>query len=283
MATIKLASGLTIQTYTPPPRFDFGKASQRERAALGFPLLPKTSSVLRARIEAIVQKCQLSQPSFLPRAVRRPRVRRFMLQHAVETQDIWAGGIILPFAGDTMTWVAGNWTVPSVTPPAGSQDGTSYAISTWVGMDGDDGSSDVLQVGCDATVTLSNGIPQQQCKAWIEWFPLDSQFIGNMPVSSGDLLECVVRLQAGSNNSATILFCNRTKNHAQNFSIVAQQGTALSGNCAEWIVESNTSLGPPPTYQPVTFTNCNAGTAQGATINVGSGNLLNMTDADDQV
>jgi hypothetical protein len=288
MAIVELPSGLIIQTYPPPPLgFDFERASDRDRATLGLPRLQAAAAALQSRIDAMARRYEFVEATVAPNPARRPNRPRFTVQHANETQDIWAGGITFPAAGDTMTWVEGAWTVPSVTLPPGAAEGTRYTISTWVGMDGDTGanggSGDVLQAGCDAQVTMVAGQPQVQFSPWIEWAPAGPTPIRNMPVSAGDFLRCIIRLDATSASSATIHFGNQTRNVAHTLTITAPQGWALVGNCAEWIVESNASLGPAPEYNPVTFTNCNAGTRQGATVTAGAGQAIDMIGGGNQL
>ncbi len=154
-----------------------------------------------------------------------------------ETTGTWAGGITFPPAGETMTWVEGIWRMPDAGPPAGAENGDQFATSAWVGIDGDDGSPDVLQAGCDVDVSIANGTATRQFLPWWEWYPAGSFWITNMPVSPGDTLNCVVRVDAGSETSASIFLANSTTGIAQTFSVTAPPGSRLSGNCAEWIVE----------------------------------------------
>jgi hypothetical protein len=178
--------------------------------------------------------------------------------------------------------------MPAVSPPPAAKDGDRYCASAWVGIDGDvgidsNGSPDVLQAGCDADVNLSGGVTQHQYLPWWEWFPGDTSSINNISVSAGDVIDCLISVQAGSTATASIIFGNQTNNVAITFSIEAPAGISLVGNCAEWIIEAFGSLGALAPYGHVDFSDCNAGTVAGHTITVGQGTVINMVDATDQI
>jgi hypothetical protein len=171
--------------------------------------------------------------------------------------------------------------MPNSSPPPGAVDGIWYSASTWIGIDGDDGSGDVLQAGCDADVIISGGVVQHQFNPWWEWYPAGSQWISTMLVSPGDELTCLICVQAGSGTNASIFLGNVTTGVGHFFSATAPTGTTLQGNCAEWIVEAleiDTNAPELAQYTTVEFTECNAGTVAGATVHADSGNTINMVD-----
>jgi hypothetical protein len=141
----------------------------------------------------------------------------------------------------------------------------------------------ILQAGCDADVSLTDGVAQHQYSPWWEWYPAGSSWITNMPVSPGDLLDCLINLQVGSTTAASIFLGNQTTNVGLTFSAEAPPGTSLMGNCAEWIIEAFGSLGPLARYGQVEFTDCNAGMVGGQTVSAGAGTTINMVNANGQV
>ncbi len=171
--------------------------------------------------------------------------------------------------------------------PEGAQSGIWYTASTWIGMDGDDGSGDVLQAGCDADVMTSDGAVQQQFNPWWEWYPAGSFWITSMAVSPGDVLNCLICRSSGDASTGAIFLSNQTTGIAHFFSATAPAGVSLQGNCAEWIVEAlETGPNGAPElaqYTPVEFTDCNAGTIGGQTVQAGSGNTINMVDSNGAV
>jgi hypothetical protein len=280
----KLYSSVKIRTYkVPPSNFDIDSASDSERVAYGFPRLPAAAASLQALWEVKAKHYRLVVPTFKPRTTRRVSFPKLKLDHTAERNSIWSGVITTPPVGDTMQWVKGTWSMPTIQLPPDAKDGGRYCASTWVGIDGDDGSQDVLQAGCDADVSLSGGVTQYQYLPWWQWYPGGTFWITNMPVSPGDLLDCLISLQAGSTTTASIFLGNKTTNVGLTFSAEAPEGASLAGNCAEWIIEAFGLLGPLARYSPVDFTNCNAGTVKGQTVSAGTGTTINMVDTNGNV
>jgi hypothetical protein len=280
--------GLIIRTFTPPPAgFDALRASDRELLVYGFPTRPDPTAQpdLHAKWAAIYAKpLQHITPSFrLQQNVTHgpghqnatdPR----LVQHALSFNN-WSGAVASPPAGDTFSWVAGVWKVPAPRSPAGRCDGDWYYSSTWIGIDGANGSQDVLQAGTEQDEQCVNGQVQQNLYAWWEWFPANSVAVDNFPVSVGDSISCLIC--AGSSTTAEVFLTNQTKNIHTAFGITAPGTTSLIGNCAEWIVERpsvNNVLTQLPDYGEADFTESFAGTAKRATVNAGSATTAIMTD-----
>jgi hypothetical protein len=170
--------------------------------------------------------------------------------------------------------------MPNSSPPPGAVDGVWYSASTWIGIDGDDGSGDVFQAGCDADVMISGGVIQRQFNPWWEWYPAGSYWISSIPVSAGDEVTCLVCAHA-SDDSGFAFLSNMTNGVGSFFSATAPTGVVLQGNCAEWIVEAleiDTSTPELAEYTTVEFTECNAGTFGGVTVQGGTGDTINMVD-----
>jgi hypothetical protein len=286
MGVLRLGKGFSVRTFNlPPAGFDPDKASDRERTVYGIPRCPVAFKALEQRMRMKLRNVRLIEPVFKPRDRKKtlPGLRR---PHGPETTTIWSGGITFPPSGDTMKWVEGTWTMPRDVVPSGASSGVWYSASTWVGIDGDDGSGDVLQAGCDADVMSSDGSTQKQFNPWWEWYPGGSFWITNMPVAAGNELTCLICRHQGSSNQATIYLGNVSTNTGLWFQPTAPAGISLSGNCAEWIVEAleiNTDAPELARYTTVTFADCNAGTVGGSTVNLSTGNTINMVNGSNQV
>jgi hypothetical protein len=289
MSLLKLPSGGTIRTFSlPPPGFDPLKADDRSLALHGFPRRPPDSR-LAARWERILgRQIQIIEPRFRAMPHKRRRLPEVMQRgpHNVETSGIWSGAVVHAPRGDGFKWVEGTWTVPNAYPPVGAQDGVWYSASTWVGIDGIDGSGDVLQGGCDSDVMTSGGNMQRELNPWWEWFPGGSYWITTLAVSQGDTLNCLICVTEGSTTQAEIFFYNVTSNIGTSFLATAPSGISLVGNTAEWIVERleiDTNSPELARYGDVYFDEANAGTVANVTLQPGSGNTISMIDENNQV
>jgi len=287
MPSTVLANGFSVRTYQlPPADFDLDSASDRERAIYGIPRCSVAFSDLAKRWEAKARQFRIVEPVFRPRELRRKRLPGFRPGRSPETSTIWSGGIVFPSSIDRVKWIEGSWTAPNDSPPGGAKKGIWYTASSWIGIDGDDGSGDLLQAGCDADVKISGAVHQHQFNPWWEWYPAGSFWITSIPVSSGDELTCLICVHPGSTTAASIFFGNVTTGIGCFFSATAPPGIALLGNCAEWIVEAlNTCDNTPELakYTAVKFTECRAGTVRGYTVSPGSGSAIDMVDSSNVV
>jgi hypothetical protein len=290
MREIQLPRGVTIRTFrTPPPGFDPLNADDRELTVFGFPRRPTENPRLLARWERVLSRpIRAIQPTFRHVDYKRRRLPNKVSRavHGTETTDIWSGAVVHAPAGDSFQWVEGTWTVPDAFPPGGAQDGVWYSASTWVGIDGIDGSGDVLQAGCDSDVMTQSGTIQRQLNPWWEWFPAGSYWISNLPIVQGDTVNCLICVTAGSTTSAAIFLYNVTSGIGASFQATAPSGTSLVGNSAEWVVERleiDTNTPELARYGDVYFDEANAGTVGGATLQGGSGNVIEMVDSNNNV
>jgi hypothetical protein len=293
MAVVHLPGGGKVLTFAPPPA-DFNplKAGESELLAHGFPRRPTEDPELLKRWEhAMSRPYRVIVPQFRRMEYKRHHLPgeghppRRPAAHGTETTSIWSGAVVYAPAGTTMKWVEGNWTVPNAYPPTGAIDGVWYSASSWIGIDGD-GSNDVLQAGCDSDVMTSGGVISRQCNPWWEWYPGGTFWISNFTVSQGDELSCLICVDANSNTAGQIFLSNVTSGLAMSFAPTAPTGVALQGNCAEWIVEAleiDTNTPELARYGDVFFDGANAGTVSGASLQAGSGNVINMVNASNQV
>jgi len=207
------------------------------------------------------------------------------------TSTNWSGAVVQRPASESLVTVTGQWVVPNVSPPAsawngrGYNDGT-YICAIWVGLDGWNGSNDVLQAGTNSIVTVSGGlVTSRSYYAWIEWFGNPWQAESDFPVSPGDAILCTVCAPFG-NNHGTAMFTNQGTGLAMNYGIDPPAGVTLSGNVAEWIVEDPGQLSGPlfpfPNYGLTIFQNCSAG-SKNVSLNLNNACPMNLVNASGKV
>jgi len=211
---------------------------------------------------------------------------------AVETSSNWSGAYVSRPASEPLITVTGQWTVPNVSPPnsawtgTGFKDGT-YICAVWVGLDGDHGTTDVLQAGTSSVVTVNGGrVTSRSCFAWIEWFGNSSTPESDFPVNPGETIFCIVCAPFGGAHGLA-MFTNKTTGLAMNYPIDAPAGVTLSGNIAEWIVEdptqtANNKLYPFPNYGVTTFRHCSAG-SKNLSLKLGNACPIELVDASRKV
>ena len=195
VSAIELPGGVTIRTFAPPPDgFNPVKADARALLAHGYPSRPEDPAMLERWERVLSRPIQLIQPVFRSMPYKRRRLPQVTAQvtHGTESTDIWSGAVVHAPAGDSFKWIEGEWTVPNAFPPSGAADGVWYSASTWIGIDGIDGSGDVLQAGCDSDVMTSGGTIQRQLNPWWEWYPAGSFWISNLPVAQGDTMDGLI-------------------------------------------------------------------------------------------
>ena len=274
-----LDSGVRILTHALPPHdLDLSKITAKDLEAYGIPRCSNAFPEFEARWRAKANKFRLVEPVFKERRRPQRRLPRLTKDHGTQTTSIWAGGIVFPNkAGDTMKWVEGTWTQPPASLPKNALPNVTYTTSCWIGIDGIDGSGDVLQAGCDTDVGGS-----ETFNPWWEWYPAGSYWISNIPVKAGQVMNCLICVAVDSTTHAVVFLGNETTGVASWFTAVAPGGTKLAGNVAEWIVEA---LETGPNSEPelakfdkVVFTDCHAGTVGGASLDSGEGGLVNMVN-----
>ena len=282
MPATTLPGGAVVTTFPALPHgFDLDKASDSDRAKFGIPRLPAGSDAEK-QWRDLTKRLRFVEPSFTPRQRQRKELPHFKPGHGPETTSIWSGGITFPAKGDKIWDVNGTWNIPKATPPSGAKNGITYTASTWIGIDGDDGSGDVLQAGCDADVTPSGSGADYQFNPWWEWYPNPEVAITNFPVNPGDMITMLIcSTQGAGSTSASVYFTNRTTGASISFTISPPSGYQLVGNCAEWIVEAPTVNGSQSAiadYGETFFSVCEAVTNSGATVSGGTGDNINLAN-----
>jgi Peptidase A4 family len=291
MSVLQLGNGFSVRTFQAPPEgFDPDEASDRERIVHGIPRCPVAFGALEQRMRTKLKNFSLIEPKFEPREQTK-RLPSFRPAIAPQTTNNWCGGIAFPPSGDPLKFVEGTWSMPTDVWPGSlhdvSLDDVWYSASFWIGLDGDDGSSDLLHAGCEVdsmnvSVPTGGAYVTTQFKPFWEWRPAGAFWITNMPVSGGDELTSLICMHQGSTNQATIFLGNLSTKIGLWFQVNAPAGVSLSGNCAEWIVEALAIDTPEPelgVYGSVFFTDCNAGTVSGRSVDLSAGSTITMVDA----
>jgi len=168
------------------------------------------------------------------------------------TSTNWSGAVIQAASGQSFSTVSAQWTVPTVSqiPTRGV---TTTDLASWVGLDGYK-SNDVAQAGIQETVTTgANGITTASYSAWDEWYPAGSNDISSsaFKVDPGDTVKIGVETTGAGATKATFLYDNETTGQTYQTSLTAPSGTSLTGNSAEFVVETPEFSNGFSTYQPL--------------------------------
>ncbi len=158
---------------------------------------------------------------------------------------------------DPATMVYAQWVIPEV---LGVDPGDGdLQVGFWIGLDGAD-QMELLQAGVAAIVSPGLFSTSIEWYAWTEWYTAltdsPAQSVQNFPVGAGD--EIAVMVCARQPTSGFVSLANLTRKIATSVVVPAPPGLHSYGATAEWIVE--VPSGPAlPTFEPITFTQCTAG------------------------
>jgi len=285
---LTLSNGIEVRTFAPPPDFDPLTADNDTLLRNGFPARPPEGPHLDRFTQVLTQlkgRLNYIQPTLRVNADRfhGPLRRAAQTQEGTETTHNWSGGVVYAPGGQSFSWVQADWIIPSVSAPTVGQ---TYYCSSWIGMDGD-GSKDVCQAGVECDVSRTSTTADAATYPWFEWFPDPEVAITNFPVNYGDSITALVCAGPGAGaNKAAVYFTNLTTGAYTSVVFTAPAPTTLVGNAAEWIVEAPELDGVQTEmadYDTVTFSTCQAYLGNnGPTVNAGTGNNINMIDANNQ-
>jgi len=298
MPLIQLArSGLSIRTYDPPPDgFDPLTAPESLLVHHGYATRPdpQAEPALFGLWKQFFASSKLTYlvPEFrvVEGLVHGPGKR--VEDQATGTSSIWSGSVLQAGSGNSFRWIEGRWTVPNPYPSTNS--GWDYC-SQWVGIDGW-GSGDVLQAGTETDAQQVGTVTQRNIYAWWEWYPADTIVVSDIPVAAGDVFWCLIC--ATSATTGSIFLRNVSSGASTWFTVNAPSNVQLAGDSAEWVVErpsfkENGNLVPTTLAdfslvyfdegQALTVTGAPGSTAGGAVANVGTGELITMIGANNQI
>ena len=136
----------------------------------------------------------------------------------------------------------GSWNVPPTQNESGFW--TTTLLSTWVGLDGEVDSTDLVQAGTEEDTSTRFWVSSRNDYAWFEWLPANPIAIANFPVSPGDQIDTWVWMTDANGNYnvnggyASFMLYNATQYVLSNVArIGAPPGARFVGATAEWIVE----------------------------------------------
>jgi hypothetical protein len=282
---IPLSKGGSVRLFTEPPTgFDPLSADDRELAVYGFPRRPSEDPRLMERWKtALSRPLRIIRPRFRPRDRVRlgvPKLSR--IGDLAIPNPIWSGVAVIAPAGDSFSWIEGTWIVPNAYPPGNATNGLWYTASTWVGID----DMYPLQAGCDSDVLAQGSSLHRELNVWWEWVPGGSCYISNLPVAQGDTVSCLICAEGGTPPTGTVFLHNITSGLAAPFAVNMIPGIQWSGNTAEWIVEQISNDGDPAVlarYGETYFDGAIAGTVQHQVIDAGSGEIIQLVGANNNV
>jgi hypothetical protein len=273
----------------PPDDFNPLEASAAELTLYGIPARPdpRTHPLLAAKWQRTMNRdFQMVSPEL---SVNRDFVRQPIRDHlraptsAFDTSSNWSGAYVLRPEAEPFTGVSASWIVPDVAPPpsartsSGGWTNGTYLMGAWVGIDGWDGSGDVLQAGTASSVTVAGGqIQSKSFSFWYEWFGNAPVYPAGFALQAGDLISCSVCATTPTHGVAAVL--NLTTGQAMSYGFDAPSGVSLSGNVAEWIVEdpgNGKGEYPFPNYGATFFRDATAGTKH-YEFNLGSATTISL-------
>jgi peptidase A4-like protein len=277
----------------PSARFDPRSASPTELRRYGLPQRPDPS--IRPELAALwdeilsheltyltptFQPVEELLPGVAPHGPLRPDL-------ATVTNAHWSGCVVHAPAGQTFTWVFGQWNVPDVEPPAPGE-GKWYSFA-WIGIDG---ISDVTQIGTIQYVSRDgDGNISKQCYAVHEWWSSapnsgDTSWvtINNLPVNFGDTMIGLICMESTTDAWASLT--NVTTGHHVSFDFSAPPNTTSQENQIEWIMECPQVNDVPqvlPNFGEIYFDSAMGGRGLELLADAGTDTVINMEDQDTHV
>jgi len=272
----------------PSARFDPRSASPTELRRYGVPQRPDAS--IRPELAALWDEILSHEltyltPTFQPIGALLPGVAprgRLRPDLATVTNPHWSGCVVHAPAGQTFTWVVGEWNVPDVEPPKPGS-GTWYSFA-WIGIDG---TSDVTQIGTIQYVSRDgDGNISKQCYAVHEWWSdapnagdVTWKAINNFPVDFGDTLIGLICMESTTDAWASLI--NVTKGVHISFDFTAPANTASQENQIEWVMECPGVTDVPqvlPNFGEIYFDSAMGGRGLDVLADAGTDTVINMVD-----
>ncbi|CEJ83095.1 hypothetical protein VHEMI03123 [[Torrubiella] hemipterigena] len=144
------------------------------------------------------------------------------IQKRSSTSDAWGGAMQ---QGTGWYYVEGTVTVPYV-----SGQGSNYAVSAWVGIDGWSCNNAILQTGINIYGDGTLG-------GWTQWYPSPSKWYDTrLSFQAGDNIRMTVSASSATDGTTTLTNLRTGQTVTQQWYGMAP----ICGNTAEWIVEDFT-------------------------------------------
>lgn len=291
----------------PPADFDPLRVSDAELARFSLPQRPNERTqpqLLKAWLRLFQQPLKFTSPIIEDRLFIRqfPENRRApSVTSRFETSRNWCGASIVPHDGDQFVMLFGEWNVPEPSLPPGAmppdKDEAVYKCTTWIGLDGNRGyrNSSLPQIGTEQTLKVgANGSLNHEYGVWFQWWARDQlkpnlETVVGVDVAAGMSVMGMVWAIAPSRvvavfrnfapkNQITMLVRDAPPIKIEGGKVAKP---TISGATAEWIMErraelvlEDAALLPFPSYTPVTFSQCVAGTAHDTSLPTSEETLL---------
>jgi len=294
-----LSPGMQVHSQ-PPAGFDPLTASDLELQRFGFP--PRPDARATPQQYAIWKKMVTAPQTRIVPSVEQTTIHNQPIQFAGRsaagnptngTTQVaslnWSGFAVVdankPFASGTT--VFGEYIVPIAQQAFGTCNGGWDYSAEWVGLDGVM-SNDVLQAGIEDDAFCSGSSKKTFYKSWFEWFPNPSFRIKNLVIKPGNVVG--VAVWNTSPTQANALIIDYTTQKAVSVAFNAPNGTVLTGDSVEWIVERpevNGTLATLTNYVADPFNFCEAAVGAAAygpgASPTGATYSVNMLDASNAV
>ncbi|KAK4149301.1 protease [Chaetomidium leptoderma] len=189
----------------------------------------------------------------------------------------WCGASQHGDGSDAITNAFGFFTVPDLTLRPGHP--APQFAAAWVGIDGAECNSTLLQAGV-TTVVNSNG--GQSASAWWEWYPEAAFNINGLKVKPGDWVS--VNITARSASSGIVVITNAQQGYSVTMEI--SNGPKLCRKDAEWIVEDFYDSGEQvglAHFSDLWFVEVAASTASGKNIGLDGATMVHIQGDDGTV
>lgn len=254
-----------IKIFSPPPvGFDALAATDDQLRKYGFPRRPNPSVSTKrtiARWQRAVCATRVVPDLVLTEYVHGPIQKKQQRAGLPPTTNNWSGYV----AHDTTNAfqdarITTDFEIPK---PLNLVNPGPNHLSIWVGFDGD-GSPDVLQAGVHVITSGKLQGQSTQSYLWIEWFPQYEVRVGGLPANPGDWVEIQIEhypAVGGFPPMGGASLANISTGQSVGLAITPPAGTALVGNCAEWIVERpgvNNVLSSLPDFVTTIMMTCDA-------------------------
>ncbi|KAH6619355.1 protease [Chaetomium sp. MPI-SDFR-AT-0129] len=189
----------------------------------------------------------------------------------------WCGASQHTTPSDGISNIIGYFTVPDLKLRPGIP--APQFAAAWVGIDGAECNSTLLQAGVTTIVNSDGG---QSASAWWEWYPEASFTIDGLKVKPGDWM--AVNITTKSTTAATIVITNSQL--GTSVTIQVNNGPKLCRQDAEWLVEEFYDSGKQVAlaqFADLWFVDSEATTVGGKTIGFDSATMVALQDDDGKV